>query len=171
MSMRWNVSFVAADGATQALDDAHGWLDEVVVGQWLHLEQMSQDEYFLRIGDAAFDLVLNGNRLLSCKPERLDAIDIVEASSDGEHDPDEPSVWHASERKLDTWRVNAVPRDAAGVHTEGHGELAALSVGAWLEVRLAAPGQWRVHLDKLEITVSDNAAEGGVDLRVAPRPA
>lgn len=49
---------IGADGGVALA--GKGGFDEVVVGEWLHVERMSNTHFWLRIGERAFDVVAVG---------------------------------------------------------------------------------------------------------------
>ena len=53
---RWRLSR-SVNGETQHLENK-GLLDELVLGDWLHLEKMDQGQWWLRLGDADVAITL-----------------------------------------------------------------------------------------------------------------
>ena len=53
---RWRVTR-QVNGQAQHIDN-HGLLDEVVVGDWLHLEKLDPGQWWLRVGDADVAITL-----------------------------------------------------------------------------------------------------------------
>ena len=50
----WRV--LARDGAREVTAQNDGLFDELVVDRWLHLEQMTEDTWWMRVGDARLDI-------------------------------------------------------------------------------------------------------------------
>jgi hypothetical protein len=51
---RWRL--VARDGERNVTAENEGVFDELVVDDWLHLEQMEDDTWWMRLGDARIDI-------------------------------------------------------------------------------------------------------------------
>ena len=125
--MRWQVTVERTDGQVDVLDDSHGRLDEVIVGDWLHFEHMNQRLWYLRLGAAGYDVWVGGNRLASSTPALPDLVDL-EASAAG-----------------DPWSVNG-SRHGSALDVDGRGKLVTLTLGRWLDLRATEPGRWRVRI-------------------------
>ena len=50
----WRI--LARDGEREIALENDGLFDELVLGQWLHLEQMTDDTWWMRVGDARVDV-------------------------------------------------------------------------------------------------------------------
>lgn len=58
---RWRI--LARDGERKVTAQNEGVFDELVVDEWLHLEQMDDSTWWLRVGDARIDIkVLSDGR-------------------------------------------------------------------------------------------------------------
>lgn len=56
--------FLAKDGEREVTAENEGVFDELVVDGWLHLEQMTENTWWMRVGDARIDIkVLPGGRV------------------------------------------------------------------------------------------------------------
>jgi hypothetical protein len=62
-------------------------LDEVVIGNWLHLEWMSEDHCWMRIGDAAVNVLFSAEGPVEVRISRGFYADIV----------GDTSVWNATD--------------------------------------------------------------------------
>jgi hypothetical protein len=130
--MDWQVTVEDAAGALEVLDQTHGTLDEVIVGDWLHFEHMSKRHWFLRLGESAYNVVIAGERLAASTPPMPDAFDLEPAAA--------PRA-----RKQDTWSVLGTAPDGS-LDREGRGRLVSFSCGRWLDLRAAEPGRFCVRI-------------------------
>ncbi|MDP1827231.1 MAG: hypothetical protein Q8L48_28415 [Archangium sp.] len=51
---RWRI--LAKDGEREVTAQNEGVFDELVVDGWLHLEQMNENTWWMRVGDARLDI-------------------------------------------------------------------------------------------------------------------
>jgi hypothetical protein len=58
---KWRVQYLGSDGVLQVEDT--GCVDEFVLDDWLHLENMSEKEWWIRIGDARVWVTLDKGRV------------------------------------------------------------------------------------------------------------
>lgn len=54
----WRI--LARDGKKKIALENQGIFDELVIDQWLHLEQMDANNYWLRVGDARVSICVRG---------------------------------------------------------------------------------------------------------------
>ncbi|MFZ5446664.1 MAG: hypothetical protein ACOZQL_42145 [Myxococcota bacterium] len=65
---RWR--FLAKDGERRIEAENDGIFDELVVDQWLHLEQMDDDTWWMRLGDARVDIKVGPDGVAEVSIER-----------------------------------------------------------------------------------------------------
>lgn len=56
---RWRV--LARDGQREVAHGDEGVFDELVVDEWLHLEQMEDNTWWMRLGDARIDITIDAD--------------------------------------------------------------------------------------------------------------
>jgi len=68
-SARWRIQ--AKDGDRIIALENEGMFDELVIDQWLHLEQMDDDRWWLRIGDVTMSGTIDadGNAKATVDPQ------------------------------------------------------------------------------------------------------
>ena len=64
----WRV--LARDGEREVTTQTEGVFDELVVDQWLHLEQMDDSTWWMRVGDARIDIKVIAEGLAEVSIER-----------------------------------------------------------------------------------------------------
>ncbi len=65
---RWRIR--AKDGERTFEAENDGVFDELVVDQWLHLEQMNDDTWWMRVGDARIDIKVGPDGVAQVSVER-----------------------------------------------------------------------------------------------------
>ncbi|HVK75725.1 MAG TPA: hypothetical protein VM734_20485, partial [Kofleriaceae bacterium] len=52
---------LAKDGSREVTLENQGVFDELVIDDWLHLEQMDERSWWMRVGDASISVVVDGD--------------------------------------------------------------------------------------------------------------
>jgi len=84
MGGKWRLSFQTG-GASQQISDA-GEVDEVVLGKWLHVENLDRDVWWVRVGDMRMDVRIDehGNATVSVEgPLRTSEDQSLESDANG----------------------------------------------------------------------------------------
>jgi hypothetical protein len=74
---RWRL--LARDGERNVTAQNEGVFDELVVDDWLHLEQMDDNTWWMRLGDARIDIKILADGPIEVSIER----DVYDKSSSG----------------------------------------------------------------------------------------
>lgn len=61
---------LAKDGAREVRLQNEGVFDELVIDDWLHLEQMDERSWWMRVGDARINIVVNESGRAEVSVER-----------------------------------------------------------------------------------------------------
>jgi len=70
----WRI--LAKDGSREVTLENQGVFDELVIDDWLHLEQMDERSWWMRVGDASIHVVINKDGSVEVSVER-DVYDVA----------------------------------------------------------------------------------------------